>query len=220
MRIFFGATLPDETRSQIVEVQNRLRPLIDGARYEGPDKLHITLHFIGDFDSRRVDALFGSAEAELRNHPNKSPLTEVFGLNYFPNLKVRRGIWLDCRDDGSLAAFAESVKTSSREYGVVPETREFNPHITIARLRQVLDKRGHSYHGREVSDARSHEAEDLQKLVADGKLSVERFFPRSVALFESTLKPSGSEYRILYEYPLEQSGDYDGVGSFPDRKGN
>ncbi len=207
MRIFFGATLPDKTKSQILDIQDTLRKSVSGARFEGPDKLHITLHFIGDFDSKQVKTLFGSAENELGNHPRESPLTAIMGMNYFPNLKVRRGIWLDCRDDGSLAGFAEAVKEASRAFGVVPEAREFRPHITIARLRQPIDKRGHASRTGEVHAGSSPDPQDLQKLTADGKLSAERFFPRSVALFESTLKPSGSEYRILYEYPLEQPGD-------------
>ncbi len=208
MRVFFGVTLPEPTKREIIEVQRSIRTTISDARLEGPDKLHITLLFIGDFETGKVDSLFNSAEGELKDGPRTSPLTEIVGMKFFPNLHVRRGIWLDCRDDGTLAAFADSVKTAARQYGVVPEAREFRAHITIARLHRTSDSRDRPARdtGRFGRDTRPGDG-DLQKLVADGKLSVKRFFPRSVALFESTLKPSGSEYKILHEYPLEIAED-------------
>ncbi|HQT92707.1 MAG TPA: RNA 2',3'-cyclic phosphodiesterase [Candidatus Kryptobacter bacterium] len=199
MRIFFGATLPEATKREIVELQEMLRPLVPNARFEGTDKLHITLHFIGDFRQEQVGHLFSGAVQELRNYPAKSPSTEIVGMNYFPNEEVRRGIWLDCADDGSLASFASALVIASAKFGIIPEARAFKPHITIARLRERGEPRtaGSGFPG----SARA--AADLQKFKGQGKLSVERFFPKSVALFESILKPSGSEYRVLYEYSLE-----------------
>ncbi len=204
MRIFFGATLPDATKREITEIQETLRPNIPTARFEGVDKLHITLQFIGDFSERELDRLFASAVEQLGHCTHKSPATDITGISYFPDERVRRGIWLDCRDDGSLATFANALKTASWEFGIVPESRAFKPHITIARLREAVDKQRRTYgvYGR-PGRAESRSTADLQKLVGESKLSVERFFPTSVALFESTLKPSGSQYRILQEYSLE-----------------
>ncbi len=199
MRIFFGATLPEATKREIVELQEMLRPLVPNARFEGTDKLHITLHFIGDFGQEQVDRLFAGAVQELRIYPAKSPSTEIVGMNYFPNENVRRGIWLDCADDGSLASFAKALMIATSQFGIVPEARAFKPHITIARLRE-REGGGNAGSGFRGS---ARAVADLQKFKGQGKLSVERFFPKSVALFESTLKPSGSEYRVLYEYSLE-----------------
>ena len=176
-----------------------LRPLVPNARFEGRNKLHVTLHFIGDFPQEQVDQLFSAAVRELQNYPAKSPATEIVGMNYFPNEKVRRGIWLDCADDGTLATFATALVVASSEFGLVPEARAFKPHITIARLRE----RGGPGTAGSGFPGSARAVADLQKFKGQGKLSVERFFPKSVALFESTLKPSGSEYRVLYEYSLE-----------------
>jgi RNA 2',3'-cyclic 3'-phosphodiesterase len=204
MRLFFGATLPERTKMEIVRAQEILGPLIPSARFEGIDKLHITLLFVGDFPENEAPRLFESAEEELKKHPAKSPSTEIVGVDFFPNERVRRGVWLACEDDGSLAAFADALKVAARRFGVVPEARIFKSHITIARFRETIDRQ------RETSGNRGHPrggdvqgVGDLQKLMGKGKLSFERFFPKSVALFESTLKPSGSKYRILHEYSLE-----------------
>lgn len=219
MRIFFGATLPENTKEEIAELASSLLPSLRNARFEGRDKLHVTLQFIGDFPSARTRELFDSAAAQLAKLPARASITEITGINYFPNKRVRRGIWLDCRDNGMLVRFHEAIKEASITYGIVPEARGFKSHITIARISQRFDSRERRDDSRRGYDSgRSMFPEDLQKLIGGGKLSMERFFPKSVALFESTLKPSGSEYKILYEYSLEKSeedtreGTSDGKG--------
>ncbi len=190
MRIFFGATLPEETKMEIQEIQEEIHSSIPDIRIESADKLHITLQFIGDFAPAKIASLSSSVGEEMEKSSYKSPVTEINGMNYFPNEKIRRGIWIDCRDDGTLAAIAESIKSVTGQFGVAAETRAFKPHITIARLRGGKDERSQKNYL------------DLQKLWGNGKLSVERFFPKSVALFESILKSSGSEYKILSDIPL------------------
>ena len=189
MRIFFGATIPEETKNEIIDIQSGLRARVPDARFEGRDKLHITLQFIGDFSEERVDELYNSSIDRLRENLGQATVVEVVGPGYFPGQNVRRGIWLECRDDGTLAAIADSLKSSTRQFGIMPEMRQFKAHITIAR------SRGHEAGGmRRV---------DLQKAWDEGKLSAKRFFPKSVALFQSKLLPSGSEYEIIHEFLLQ-----------------
>jgi len=192
-RIFFGATLPDITKVQIASIQRELGPHLPGARFEGKDKLHITLQFIGDFNPEKIPELHSSFVKEKERVPFKSSVTAITGISVFPNEKVRRGIWLDCKDDGTLEKLSELIKSVTVQYGIIPEARAFKPHITVARLKE------HRQGGVEEID--------LQKFTSEGKLSFERFFPKSVALFESVLSPdrSGSKYTILNEYPLKQS---------------
>jgi 2'-5' RNA ligase len=196
MRLFFGATIPEKTKTQIEKIQEEIRSSFENVRIEGADKLHITLQFIGDFpedpldDRKNVETLFSGVDEEIKRRAFKSSAAEAIGMNYFPGKNLARGIWIDCRDDGTLGAIAESVKAVTAQFGVVAEGRAFVPHITVAR-----------FHGE--SRRRSGENYvDLQKLWSNGKLSIERFFPQSVALFESILKSSGSEYRVLSEIGL------------------
>ncbi len=162
--------------------------MVPDARFEGKDKLHITLQFIGDFPYERTKELYTRSTNELRSKIPEPSAVEILGMGYFPNEKVRRGIWLDCKDGGLLASAAESLRTSSKEFGIVPESRPFRAHITIARFR--------------ANERESAGPVDLQKAWDEGKLSVERFFPTSIALFQSKLLPSGSEYRVLHEFLL------------------
>jgi len=161
MRIFFGATLSESTKTQIEKIQEELRNDIDDIRIEARQKLHITLQFIGDFKPEKVESLFSSVRGEIERSRFKSPLTAVNGLSYFPNERVRRGVWIDCQDDGTLGAIAELIKSVTEKFGVIPEKREFKPHITIARFRGEGDRNRKNYI-------------DLQKLWSNGKLFIER----------------------------------------------
>jgi len=193
MRIFFGATLPENTKTQILKVQEELRPLFHDARFEGEDKLHITLQFIGEFDVKKSSELFSSVEAEVKESLFESFSVEIVGINFFPNEKVRRGIWLECRDDGTLSRIAEAIKSVTKEFGIIPESRSFKAHITVARLKE----------GKGTSRfSRNDSVEDLKKFESEDKLHVEKFFPMSIAMFESVLKPSGSEYKMLSQVTL------------------
>ncbi len=190
MRIFFGATIPEETKNEINDIQWKLRPILPGARFESRDKLHITLLFIGDFDDERVEELYASSVEKVKEGILEPSPVEIYGTDYFPNENTRRGIWLDCRDNGTLAAVAQSLSENSRMFGVIPEARAFRAHITIARSR-----------GR---DSRGMKHIDLQKVWDESKLSTKQFNPKSVALFQSKLSPSGSEYEVIHEFSLQQ----------------
>ncbi|HUI28786.1 MAG TPA: RNA 2',3'-cyclic phosphodiesterase [Candidatus Acidoferrales bacterium] len=207
MRIFFGATLPDSVKMQIIRIQEELRPSVHDAKFEGKDKLHITLQFIGDFKFEKLPELFSSVESALKELSPKWSAVEVVGMNFFPSEKIRRGIWLDCQDDGTLSRVSETIKSVTAKFGIVPEDRPFKPHITIARLkdRNVRLSRTHTDE-RSVSFRHSDNfgrdrVEDLKKFESEGKLRFEKFSPVSIALFESRLNrdKSGSEYKILSE---------------------
>jgi 2'-5' RNA ligase len=192
LRIFFGATIPEITKLQIKEVQREFRELTEvqnlpdlDIRFESEDKLHITLQFIGDFESSKVQGLFSSIGAEIEKSLISFSEVEVSGLDFFPGWKTRRGVWLECKDDGTLGRISGIIKSVTKRFGVASEERPFKAHITIARMK-----------GRDASRI------DLNRVKVRSKLKIDKFFPTSVALFESTLKTSGSEYRILSRISL------------------
>ena len=178
-----------------MHIQDQLRSMIYDARFESSEKLHITLQFIGEFDRSRVSELFSSIAVEAEKLSTGFSSVRITGMNYFPNEKIRRGIWLDCKDDGTLAKIVDTIKSTSKRFGIAPEDRPFKAHITIARLSGKHAAAG-------VHFGRMDNVGDLKKFEGEGKLLVEEFFPMSIVLFESVLKSSGSEYKVLSQVPL------------------
>ena len=56
LRLFFAVELPEEVRGQAAEHAARLRREFPQAKagWERPEKMHVTLKFLGDVDASRV----------------------------------------------------------------------------------------------------------------------------------------------------------------------
>ena len=102
-----------------------------------PDRLHVTVRFIGETDevqSKRIaSALAPAADIEpfeLACH----------GVGAFPERGAPRVLWagIGAGADG-LAALEQEVSARLAACGVLPEERGYHPHVTLARVR---DPRG------------------------------------------------------------------------------
>jgi 2'-5' RNA ligase len=105
------------------------------AGWESPEKLHITLKFLGEIDERRAAELGSAATRAARN-------VSCFGLRIegagsFPPRGVARILWLGVVEEtGALARLQQSLEDECAREGFPREARPFHPHITIARLRR------------------------------------------------------------------------------------
>lgn len=96
-----------------------------GARPVTDDKLHLTLHFIGDFDRARIAALAGAlAPAAMLPTVLRADRSEVW----------RGGIAvLRLRADAHLSALHAALGEILRAEGIDLDPRPFAPHVTLAR---------------------------------------------------------------------------------------
>ncbi|MFL5595204.1 MAG: RNA 2',3'-cyclic phosphodiesterase [Gemmatimonadaceae bacterium] len=127
-RLFIGVPLAEDARAGIIQsLPNKLpgKPV-------PPENWHFTLRFLG---STSADARDGIVE-RLRSATCGAPFTVRFHeLGAFPNARRARILWLGV-DEGAermiqLAAIAEAT---ARVAGFAPETKQFKPHLTLARI--------------------------------------------------------------------------------------
>ncbi|HLM58958.1 MAG TPA: RNA 2',3'-cyclic phosphodiesterase [Pyrinomonadaceae bacterium] len=136
LRLFFAVELPEEVRSRAAEHAARLRRSFPDVRagWERPEKLHVTLKFLGDVDAPRASSLQRAAEAATRGLPSFTLTVE--GTGSFPPRGAPRVLWLGLRDDsGGLALLQSRLEQECEREGFPRETRPFKPHLTLARLR-------------------------------------------------------------------------------------
>jgi len=110
---------------------------------------------------------------------------EIKGAGAFPNLKRMNVIWVGIGEGWSqVQLIFEQTEKLLHQLGFSRETRPFNPHITVARVKS----------GRR----RDEIAAFLGNLAEEsfGTFSVE-----SVRLKQSVLSPSGPKYSTLLEVP-------------------
>ena len=148
------------------------------------DSIHLTLRFLGAVDAGiDVAARRGWAEA-IRGHGPFDLKLESIGC--FPERGRPRILWAGLEPDPALTALVDSLERTARRLGFEPETREFRPHLTLAR-------------------ARRGEPSKLPK-GSSTPLAAPPFAVSEVILFQSVLHPSGARYTALERYCLDAAG--------------
>ena len=181
MRLFIAIELPDDIRTQLMELQRVLRPLESAAKWVAPESIHVTLKFLGEVPEKRVPQI-DSALAGL----SWKPFTiNVHGVGFFPGARSPRVFWAGM-DAPTMQGLTEALDTRMEPLGFEREKRAFRPHITLARAKTSRLN---------------------AELVTASAAFAERRFGSFVAdriyLVQSTLKPAGSVYTTLKKYSLE-----------------
>ncbi len=203
IRTFLAVELPASLKQALAQVQadvrNRVSQELPPAmriQWVRPDSIHLTVKFLGDIPEDHVAALQTVVGDALRSLPPFS--IDVAGLGLFPDLRAPRVLWLGLSSpsrEGSpttaLFHLAATVEHCVEGLGYPPESRPFNPHLTLARI-----KEGAKEVGRALARIGL-----LGGDVQPGHLDV-----RTVALMQSELRPSGSVYTKLWEVPLGLAG--------------
>lgn len=163
---------------------------IGGLRPVRPEGVHLTLKFLGDVPADRISAI-GDAVGRAAT-PHTPFALSVSGVGAFPSGRAPRVLWAGIAGDlDRLVALHASVDGCLAELGFARERRAFNPHLTLARLRD--------------SASREDRALSLRVLQANQPGDEWSFDVDGVALFQSTLGPGGAVYRRLFRAPLART---------------
>jgi 2'-5' RNA ligase len=105
-------------------------------KFELPEKLHVTLAFLGSVDTTRVEPL---SAALLRAIADIRPFSARFEtIGGFPNERRARIAWAGSRRAGeSFGRLAEAVRSAAREFAGLDEKPPVL-HVTLARMRDPM----------------------------------------------------------------------------------
>jgi RNA 2',3'-cyclic 3'-phosphodiesterase len=171
--------------SAVSDHASRLRTTFPDARaaWERPEKLHITLKFLGEVEQARVADLSHAAERAAVS-PAPFELT-VAGAGAFPPRGAPRVLWIGVGDSsGELAGLQSRLEDECAAAGFPRERRPFSPHLTIARLRAP---RGAGLL------AAAHAAAGFAPMA---------FRVAELRVVRSHLEPAGSRYATVSAHPL------------------
>jgi len=112
------------------------------AKFVEPQNMHLTLRFLGDIDETDVPAIMdGMKQAASDISPFEM---ELSGMGFFPGGKRINVIWLGFEGAEPLKDFVSRLSSEFEKSNIRPEgmdSREFTPHLTIARVKYPGDKR-------------------------------------------------------------------------------
>ena len=180
MRLFVALDIPAEVRRAISETIARLRDVARGARWLRAEGVHVTLKFIGEMPAERVPAI----EEALRAAGVAEPVAARFrGVGFFPNERHPRVFWAGVEASPNLAELARDVDQRLSRLGIAAETREFRPHLTLARFKS--------------EDGLPRLREEIKKLepLDFGSMRASEFY-----LFQSELGRGGAKYTKLANF--------------------
>ena len=182
MRLFAGLDLPREVVENLERLLVRLRPTAR-IQWSPPANLHVTTKFIGEWPEERLDEL----QAALRRLPPRPAIAiRIHQLGFFPNLRAPRIFWCGIEAPG-LAELAADTDRAASTLGIPGEARAYSPHLTLARIKDRLN------------------LEALRQAIAAlPSLEFGAFQASSFFLYRSQLRPGGSVYTKLAEFPLSQ----------------
>jgi 2'-5' RNA ligase len=182
-RLFVSVDL-DGLTDAVREAQAPFRDLL-GIDPTDPEQVHVTLKFLGDTDPDRLDELreaLATAVADADVGPFDA---EIGGYGVFPSLDYISVVWLGVRrGSGELTALHEAIEPRTTDLGFDPESHEFTPHATIARMR----------------DARRKDHVQAVVRERDPDIGTQRI--EEVRLTESLLTDEGPVYETLAAFPL------------------
>ncbi len=175
IRLFVGIPLPPSLQQRLVSFAAG----IPNAHWTPAENLHLTLRFVGEVDEAVANSIH-DALAELQA---PAFTMTVAGCGTFEGGRRAITLWLGVEREPALLRLRDKVESALVRIGLPPEGRRFQPHITLARLKDPpLPK--------------------LQSFIAGHNLFRESVPVASFVLFSSHLGRGEPIYTAEAEYPL------------------
>jgi 2'-5' RNA ligase len=190
VRLFVALDFPDALRQRLRDLMAQLKTACPDARWVKPEGIHVTLKLIGHVDAPKANAIREQLKAVRSERPVEA---ELRGIGCFPDEKHPRVAWVGVHGSANLAKLAADIEDALAPLGIERETREYSPHLTLARI-----------------DFEKVKRTQIEKLVAAAKrLECDNFgstfgssHETEFHLHESVTKSTGAEYRIVESFPF------------------
>ena len=137
MRLFVAVDLDDEARAAIATTQKRVaRALADSSSkvaWVKPDRIHLTLVFLGEVEDVRVPALVETMGRRVVGEPFDMTLENI---GVFPPRGAPLVVWVGVSEaDAALRALHDVLAQRVAAHDIPIESRPFSPHLTLGRWR-------------------------------------------------------------------------------------
>ncbi len=169
-RCFISLELPTVIKDEALRIQHRLiQSNTVSARYTAPENIHLTLKFLGEIPLSLIHQIL----QKLELFTFEAPIVKMGHVGVFSKHDVRI-IWLHLK---GVDALQKQVDDLMEEW-FKPEDR-FMSHITLARVKKVIDK------------------QKLFTFIDEQTVDSSVTATNRIHLMKSTLTPNGPIYEIM-----------------------
>ncbi|MCK5098640.1 MAG: RNA 2',3'-cyclic phosphodiesterase [Desulfobacteraceae bacterium] len=184
IRAFIAICFPEKVILHLRKLQTLLKSYKIRASWPNPSNMHLTLKFLGDIPSSRIQVIntcINRTVLDFKKESERLSLS-VKKIGVFPTAKKPRVIWTGIQGQTSRLEMIHSLLDANLgEKGFKKEKKAFSPHITLCRLKQS------------VSEKRI-----TQILQNHADIESEAFFIKEITLFKSQLTSSGAVHTKLF----------------------
>jgi len=142
IRVFLAISLGPAQRSELQQSLNGLKQTLSAPalRWIPEENWHITLKFLGNTDLQQIPMLTTALEDELQQHSTFQ--LKLTRFDWFPSATKPTILAAFPEPCESLNRLAMAVDIILTQYGFRPETRNFRPHLSLARTRKGQRPKG------------------------------------------------------------------------------
>jgi 2'-5' RNA ligase len=184
LRIFVAVELPTECKKILKDLQDELQTIDTDVKWALPENCHITLKFFGNVEEPKIKSITDIMDDNTRDLASFPITAEHIGA--FPSIERPQIIWAGISDGHDLLKnLAGSLESDFAKTGFLPETRHFNAHITIGRLKS------------------HHNARNLISKLTSIKAPSIKIPVQHLTLYQSVLSSQGPAYSAIYRSSLK-----------------
>jgi len=181
IRLFIALKIPEEIKDTIFGYCFDASENVAGYKWEAKEKIHLTLKFIGDVKDELLPRIIDEIEF-IKNYSSFDCTISRFGFFFRDNdAKI---LWCNLETDDSIISLVDAINNRLQKFDMEIEKRKFKGHLTLLRIKDRV-------------------SEKFIKRFKEYSFDPIKFNANEIALIQSELKPSGSEYKVLKIYELK-----------------
>src|SRR5438067_10431014 len=134
-RTFIAIELGKDIRDRLVALQESLAAAAPDVKWVGPEKLHVTLLFLGEVDDRELPAVCRAAQEAMAARAEF--VLSVEGVGCFPNPRRPRIVWAGIGQGvQEVVGVHDALEAPLLVLGCYRRAeRKYTPHVTLGRRR-------------------------------------------------------------------------------------
>lgn len=189
-RSFIAVDIPSGVQKALGQVETELKERLPQTpvRWVNPEKIHLTLKFLGDVSRENLEMVKKILVSEVTKRQTME--IGIGGIGAFPKIRHPRVIWVGVEAPEELRALRRGIEDGVARLGYEYDKYDFTPHLTLGRVSRK---------------ASSREVRKVGKVLHDfkvGFIGVTRV--ENVHIYRSDLQPEGAVYTRLYTVSLAE----------------
>lgn len=185
MRVFVAIDLNRDIIDMCMGAMSSLKECDADIRFTNPENLHITMKFLGEVREECLDDVYREIERVSREF---APFRVVIsGIGYFGKKVFPRVVWAGI-SEGRETLFNMSLSLEKGLSHIRKDSREPNPHITLARIRSP-----------------THSDNLIETIMSMGSVKLGEVYVKEIKLKASDLNKNGPVYSDLKAFSLVRS---------------